>query len=54
MFGILLLVHLPDLDPHPGYVLTRPESIDNVEYKSLPDGEQNICPERHVNIWSSE
>ncbi|CAI0545470.1 unnamed protein product [Linum tenue] len=51
LFGILLLFHLPTLDPYPGYVMLEPETIDNGEYEALP-GEEQICPERHVNIFS--
>lgn len=52
LFGILLLVYVPDLDPFSGYTPMRTESIDNMEYEELPGGEQ-ICPERHANIFSS-
>uniref|UniRef100_A0A5B6ZBR8 ABC-type xenobiotic transporter n=1 Tax=Davidia involucrata TaxID=16924 RepID=A0A5B6ZBR8_DAVIN len=51
LFGVLLLVYVPSLDPYPGYSPIRTESIDNTEYEELPGGEQ-ICPERHVNIFS--
>ncbi|KAL5577348.1 hypothetical protein UlMin_019047 [Ulmus minor] len=51
LFGILLVFYVPNLDPYPGYIVLQPESLDNVEYEALPDGEQ-ICPERHVNIFS--
>ncbi|GLT67384.1 hypothetical protein SLA2020_396980 [Shorea laevis] len=51
LFGILLLVYLPDLDPYPGYTPMRTELVDEAEYEELPGGEQ-ICPERHVNIFS--
>lgn len=51
LFGILLLLYVPDLDPYPGYIQMSTESVDNTEYEELPGGEQ-ICPERHVNIFS--
>ncbi|GKU99908.1 hypothetical protein SLEP1_g12687 [Rubroshorea leprosula] len=51
LFGVLLLVYVPNLNPYPGYVIIRSESLDNVEYEALPDGEQ-ICPERQANIFS--
>ncbi|GAV87978.1 ABC_tran domain-containing protein/ABC_membrane domain-containing protein [Cephalotus follicularis] len=50
IFGILLFVYIPNLDPYPGYVMMQ-DSLDNVEYEALPAGEQ-ICPERHVSIFS--
>ena len=49
---MLLLFYVPDLDPYPGYLLVQTESVDNIAYEELPGGEQ-ICPERHVNIFSS-
>ncbi|GKV52727.1 hypothetical protein SLEP1_g59297 [Rubroshorea leprosula] len=51
LFGILLLVYLPDLDPYPGYTPMRTELVDEAEYEELPGGEQ-ICPEKHANIFS--
>ncbi|XP_062014646.1 ABC transporter C family member 12-like [Rosa rugosa] len=51
LFGILLLFYVPSLDPYPGYVVLQSESLDNAEYEALP-GEDQICPERHVNIIS--
>ncbi|KAA8514859.1 hypothetical protein F0562_018038 [Nyssa sinensis] len=52
LFGVLLLVYVPTLDPYPGYSLMRTESVDSAEYEELPGGEQ-ICPERHANLFSS-
>ncbi|XP_076899720.1 ABC transporter C family member 2-like [Bidens hawaiensis] len=52
LFGLCLLVYLPNLDPYPGYTPIRAESLDDVEYEELADREQ-ICPERHTNIISS-
>jgi ABC-type multidrug transport system fused ATPase/permease subunit len=52
LFGILMVVYLPSLDPYPGYTPIRNEAlVDNTDYEPLPGGEQ-ICPERHVNIFS--
>ncbi|XAR72526.1 Xenobiotic-transporting ATPase [Bertholletia excelsa] len=51
LFGILLVVYLPSLDPYPGYTQIQMESVNDIEYEELPGGEQ-ICPERHVNIFS--
>lgn len=53
LFGILLAAYVPNLDPCPGYIPLHSESLDKVEYEALP-GEEKICPERHVNIFSSE
>ncbi|GMH31056.1 hypothetical protein Nepgr_032899 [Nepenthes gracilis] len=51
LFGILLFVYFPNLDPYPGYTPLRDESIETTEYEELPGGEQ-ICPERYANILS--
>lgn len=51
LFGTLLLVHIPNLDPYLGYTMMHVETVENIEYEALPGGEQ-ICPERHVNIFS--
>ncbi|XP_074570778.1 ABC transporter C family member 2-like isoform X2 [Curcuma longa] len=52
LFGILLLVYIPSLNPYPGYTPIRSEaSISDMDYEPLPGGEQ-ICPERKVNIVS--
>ncbi|KAG7963324.1 hypothetical protein I3843_09G112700 [Carya illinoinensis] len=51
LFGILLVVYVPNLDPYPGYVLMQAESLHDVDYEALP-GDEKICPERHVNIFS--
>ncbi|KAJ4837826.1 Multidrug resistance-associated protein 1 [Turnera subulata] len=52
LFGILLLVYIPNLDPFPGYTPIQTDSAGRDEYEELPGGEY-ICPERHVNIISS-
>ncbi|KMT03936.1 hypothetical protein BVRB_8g187450 [Beta vulgaris subsp. vulgaris] len=52
LFGVLLFVYIPSLDPYPGYTPVRDEPIEDSEYEELPGGEQ-ICPERHVNVLSS-
>nr|CAB3488302.1 unnamed protein product [Digitaria exilis] len=52
LFGILMVVYLPSVDPYPGYTPIRNEVlVDNTDYEPLPGGEQ-ICPERHANIFS--
>ncbi|KAL3741425.1 hypothetical protein ACJRO7_016980 [Eucalyptus globulus] len=51
LFGILLLVYVPNLVPYPGYTMIHTEPLDSVEYEALP-GEEQVCPERHVNIFS--
>ncbi|CAK7350707.1 unnamed protein product [Dovyalis caffra] len=52
LFGILLLVYIPNLDPYPDYVMVEPESFDNGEYEALL-GREQICPERHAGLFSS-
>ncbi|XP_042459531.1 ABC transporter C family member 2-like [Zingiber officinale] len=52
LFGILLLVYIPSLDPYPGYTpIGSDTSIDDMDYEPLPGGEQ-ICPERKANLIS--
>ncbi|WCJ24252.1 multidrug resistance-associated protein 1 [Euphorbia peplus] len=51
LFGILLLVHVPNLDPYPGYTPIRTESVDEAEYQELPGGEY-VCPELHASVFS--
>ncbi|KAG8385226.1 hypothetical protein BUALT_Bualt03G0020100 [Buddleja alternifolia] len=51
LFGVLLLVYVPDLDPYPGYSPLQAESSDNTAYEELPGWEQ-VCPERQANIFS--
>lgn len=54
VFGILMLVYIPDLDPYPGYLPIGVEvAIDKTDYQTLPGGEQ-LCPERHASILSSK
>jgi ATP-binding cassette, subfamily C (CFTR/MRP), member 1 len=54
LFGILLLGHLPSLEPYAGYTPLRNEALtDDTAYEPLASGE-NICPERHVDILSSK
>lgn len=50
LFGILLFVHVPNLDPYPGYMPLGSETVDEYEYEELSEGQQ-ICPERHANIF---
>ncbi|XP_062096642.1 ABC transporter C family member 12-like isoform X2 [Humulus lupulus] len=52
LFGVLLAIYLPNLDPYPGYTVIQPKSLDKEEYEELPDGEQ-VCPERQVNVISN-
>ncbi|XP_078150842.1 ABC transporter C family member 2-like [Carex rostrata] len=52
LFGILLLGHFPSLEAYTGYTPLRNEALsDETAYESLASGE-NICPERHANIFS--
>ncbi|KAJ7969064.1 ABC transporter C family member 2-like [Quillaja saponaria] len=51
LFGILLLVFIPKLDPCPGYIMMQAEILNNAEFEPLP-GEQKVFPERHVNVFS--
>uniref|UniRef100_A0A1J3IMN5 ABC-type xenobiotic transporter n=1 Tax=Noccaea caerulescens TaxID=107243 RepID=A0A1J3IMN5_NOCCA len=50
LFGILLFVHLPNLDPYPGYIPVGSETVDEYEYEELSEGQQ-LCPERLANIF---
>uniref|UniRef100_A0A7N0U2M8 ABC-type xenobiotic transporter n=3 Tax=Kalanchoe fedtschenkoi TaxID=63787 RepID=A0A7N0U2M8_KALFE len=52
IFGMLLIVYVPNLDPYPGYISVSSLSEDNNEYEELPGGDY-VCPERHVSIFSS-
>ncbi|KAK2632393.1 hypothetical protein EUGRSUZ_L01615 [Eucalyptus grandis] len=49
--GILLLVYVPNLVPYPEYTMIQTEPLDSLKYEALP-GEEQVCPERHVNIFS--
>ncbi|MCD7447069.1 hypothetical protein HAX54_022419, partial [Datura stramonium] len=51
LFGALLLVHLPHLDPFPGYVPLRSESIDDNDDETIL-GADHIFPERYASILS--
>jgi ABC-type multidrug transport system fused ATPase/permease subunit len=51
IFGVLLLLYVPSIDPYPGYVPVNTREEENTDYEELPAGE-NVCPERHVNIFS--
>ncbi|XP_027368270.1 ABC transporter C family member 2-like [Abrus precatorius] len=51
LFGILLLVYVPTLDPYPGYAPVESEIITDAAYDELPGGDMS-CPERHANILS--
>ncbi|KAI4368065.1 hypothetical protein MLD38_016670 [Melastoma candidum] len=55
LFGVLLFVYVPTLNPYLGYttVSSEPdqEPLSSVGYEALP-GDELLCPERHVNIFS--
>ncbi|XP_051136193.1 ABC transporter C family member 2-like isoform X2 [Andrographis paniculata] len=51
VFGVMLLVHIPELDPYLGYSPMQVEFADGNAYEELSGGEQ-VCPERHVNMFS--
>jgi ATP-binding cassette subfamily C (CFTR/MRP) protein 1 len=52
LFGILLLGHVPSLEAYAGYMPLRNGALsDDTAYEALASGE-NICPERHANIFS--
>ncbi|CAN8313677.1 unnamed protein product [Cochlearia groenlandica] len=51
LFGILLLVYIPELDPYPGYHILIDEPLHNVEYDELCGGE-HICPERKAGFFT--
>lgn len=53
VFGALLLVHLPHLNPFPGYIPLRSESVDDKNDETIL-GEDHICPERYASILSSQ
>lgn len=48
----MLLVHMPELVPYMGYSTVQVEFVDNTAYEELA-GEEQVCPERHVNMFSS-
>ncbi|XP_028799285.1 ABC transporter C family member 12 isoform X1 [Neltuma alba] len=51
LFGILLLVYIPSLVPYSGYVTVQEDLHENAEYELLC-GEQQVFPERYVNVFS--
>ncbi|PSS35050.1 ABC transporter C family member 2 like [Actinidia chinensis var. chinensis] len=51
LFGVILLVYIPHLDPYPGYIPVWNESLNDTKYEALLGGE-HVCPERHANIFS--
>ncbi|TKY71949.1 ABC transporter C family member 2 [Spatholobus suberectus] len=51
LFGILLFVYVPTLDPYPGYAPIGSEMITDAAYAELPGGDM-ICPERDANVLS--
>lgn len=53
LFGTLLFVYIPDLVPYSGHTTMQAELPDHGEYEPLC-GDDQVCPERHANIFSSE
>ncbi|CAL5183715.1 unnamed protein product [Lathyrus oleraceus] len=53
LFGVLLLVYVPTLDPYPGYtpIGTEVDADADAAYEELPEGEL-ICPERRASLLS--
>ncbi|XP_074357974.1 ABC transporter C family member 2-like isoform X2 [Apium graveolens] len=51
LFGMLLLVYLPYLDPYPNYIPLSTGSFDDTKYEALLGGE-HVCPEREANMFS--
>ncbi|KAK1381980.1 ABC-type xenobiotic transporter [Heracleum sosnowskyi] len=51
LFGMLLLVYIPYLDPYPNYIPLPRESFDDTMYEALLGGE-HVCPEREANMFS--
>ncbi|KAL5097024.1 hypothetical protein RYX36_001351 [Vicia faba] len=51
LFGVLLLVYVPTLDPYPGYTPIGTEVDTDAAYEELPEGEL-ICPERRASLLS--
>lgn len=45
LFGMLLLVYIPYLDPYPNYIPLSTGSFDDTKYEALLGGE-HVCPER--------
>lgn len=50
LFGGLLLLYVPDLDTCQGYIPLSSESLDDSKLKTSLG--EDICPERHANIFS--
>lgn len=51
LFGVLLLVYVPTLDPYPGYTPIGTEIDADAAYEELPEGEL-IRPERRASLLS--
>lgn len=52
IFGILYMLHLPDLVPYSNYIpLSAIDAQSLVDYHTLP-GKEQVCPERSANIFS--
>lgn len=50
---MLLLFYFPNLDPYPGYTPVQTELMEDTSYEEL-QADEEICPERHVNLFSSK
>lgn len=53
LFGALLFVYIPDLIPYSGHSTMQTDVPDHGEYEPLC-GEDQVCPERQANVFSSE
>ncbi|KAL8091101.1 ABC transporter C family member 12-like isoform X1 [Apium graveolens] len=51
LFGMLLLVYFPYLDPYPNYIPLSTGSYDETNYEALLGGE-HVCPEREAKMIS--
>jgi len=53
LFGILLLVYIPNLVPYSGHTTFQADIPDNGEYEPLC-GYDQVCPEMRASLLSSE
>lgn len=51
LFGVLLLVYVPNVDSYEGYIPLVDPIDDNKNEKPLGE---HVCPERYANILSSK
>ncbi|MCO5564932.1 hypothetical protein L7F22_018602 [Adiantum nelumboides] len=52
VFGVVFVLHLPTLTPHPTYLLLNNDDIElSMDYEALP-GKEQICPECRVGLLS--